>query len=290
MSMNWTTLVQAGDLAAHLDDMQSGSGQLRILDARFALNDKIAGIRGYSEGHLPGAQFADLDQDLSDLNKAGQGRHPLPDEEVFARKLGLWGIGPRHQVVVYDSGDGSMAAARAWWLLKLLGHERVAVLDGGLAAWQAAGLPVAREVRVNAEEEPYPAKFDRSRIVRTGAVCERLDEDSGWLVDARAAERFRGEVEPIDPVAGHIPGALNRPFLDNMREGRFKPAGELHGELASLLGNRDPADAVLMCGSGVTACHLLLAFEHAGLHGAKVYTDSWSGWIADPSRPVAKGA
>jgi thiosulfate/3-mercaptopyruvate sulfurtransferase len=285
MSMNWTTLVSTDELAAHLDDPQ-----LRILDARFALNDKIAGIRGYSEGHLPGAQFADLDQDLSDLNKAGQGRHPLPDEEVFARKLGLWGIGPRHQVVVYDGGDGSMAAARAWWLLKLLGHERVAVLDGGLAAWQAAGLPVTREVRVNAEEEPYPAKFDRSRIVRTGAVCERLDEDSGWLVDARAAERFRGEVEPIDPVAGHIPGALNRPFLDNMREGRFKPAGELRGELASLLGNRDPADTVLMCGSGVTACHLLLAFEHAGLHGAKVYADSWSGWIADPSRPVAKGA
>lgn len=285
MSTHWNTLVSAQELATHLDDPQ-----LRLLDARFALNDKIAGIRGYSEGHLPGAQFADLDQDLSDLNKAGQGRHPLPDEEVFTRKLGLWGIGPQHQVVVYDGGDGSMAAARAWWLLNLLGHERVAVLDGGLAAWQAAGLPATAEVRVNVEQEPYPAKFDHSRIVRTAAVRERLDEDSGWLVDARAAERFRGEVEPIDPVAGHIPGALNRPFLDNMRDGRFKPTGELRDELSSLLGNRDPADTVLMCGSGVTACHLLLAFEHAGLHGARVYADSWSGWINDPSRPVAKGA
>lgn len=284
MSTHWTTLVSAQELAMHLDDPQ-----LRLLDARFALSDKIAGIRGYSEGHLPGAQFADLDQDLSDLNKAGQGRHPMPDEEVFTRKLGLWGIGPQHQVVVYDGSDGSMAAARAWWLLKLLGHERVAVLDGGLAAWQATGLPVTVEVRVNPEEPPYPARFDASRIVRTAAVRERLDEDSGWLVDARAAERFRGEVEPIDPVAGHIPGALNRPFLDNLRDGRFKPAHELRVELSELLGDRDPADAVLMCGSGVTACHLLLAFEHAGLHGARVYADSWSGWINEPTRPMAKG-
>lgn len=284
MSTHWTTLVSAQELAMHLDDPQ-----LRLLDARFALSDKIAGIRAYSEGHLPGAQFADLDQDLSDLNKAGQGRHPMPDEEVFTRKLGLWGIGPQHQVVVYDGSDGSMAAARAWWLLKLLGHERVAVLDGGLAAWQPAGLPVTAEVRVNPEEPPYPARFDGSRIVRTAAVRERLDEDSGWLVDARAAERFRGEVEPIDPVAGHIPGALNRPFLDNLRDGRLKPADELRVELSELLGDRDPADAVLMCGSGVTACHLLLAFEHAGLHGARVYADSWSGWINEPTRLVAKG-
>jgi thiosulfate/3-mercaptopyruvate sulfurtransferase len=282
--VNWTTLVSVADLAARIDDPQ-----LRLFDARFALNDPAAGIHGYAEAHLPGAQYADLDQDLSDLSKAGQGRHPLPDDETFARKLGLWGVAPQHQVVVYDAADGSMAAARMWWLLKLLGHERVAVLDGGLAAWRAAGLPLTAQAKAHPEERPYPKRFDRSRIVGAEAVRERLDEDSGWLVDARAPERFRGEVEPIDAVAGHVPNALNRPFASNLRDGRFKPPEELRTELAALLGDRAPADTVLMCGSGVTACHLLLAFEHAGLHGAKVFAGSWSGWISDPSRPVARG-
>ena len=283
-AMHWTTLVDAATLAAHLDDPQ-----LRLFDARFSLADPAAGIHGYSESHLPGAQYADLNLDLSDLSKAGQGRHPLPDDEVFARKLGLWGVSPAHQVVVYDAGDGSMAAARLWWLLKLLGHERVAVLDGGLAAWCAAGLPETADVRTWPEEEPYPARFDGSRIVDADAVRERIGEDSGWLVDARAPERFRGEVEPIDPVAGHVPGALNRPFASNLRDGRFKPPHELRAELAALLGDRAPAGTVLMCGSGVTACHLLLALEHAGLHGARVYAGSWSGWISDSTRPVARG-
>ncbi|MFT3761901.1 MAG: sulfurtransferase [Pseudoxanthomonas sp.] len=284
MSANWTTLAPVAELAAHL-----GDEDLRIVDARFVLTDPPAGIHAYAESHLPGAQFADLNLDLSDLGKAGQGRHPLPDDDTFARKLGAWGIAPSHQVVVYDAGDGSMAAARCWWLLKLLGHERVAVLDGGLAAWRAAGLPVTAEVRAYPETAPYPARFDRSRIVDADAVRERIGEDSGWLIDARGAERFRGEVEPIDPVAGHVPGALNRPFTHNLRDGRFKPAAELHAELVSLLGDRAPSDTVLMCGSGVTACHQLLAFEHAGLHGARIYPGSWSGWIGDPSRPVARG-
>lgn len=285
--MNWATLVQVPELAAALDDPL-----LRLFDARAVAAIVPGGPNPallYAQSHLPGAQYADLNLDLSDLNKAGQGRHPLPDDETFARKLGAWGVSPAHQVVIYDAGDGGMAAARFWWLLKLLGHERVAVLDGGLAAWQAAGLPLTAEVRTQPEEEPYPARFDRSRIVTADAVRERLDEDSGWLIDVRAAERFRGEVEPIDPVAGHVPGALNRPFAQNLRDGRFKPADELHGELETLLAGRHPSDTVLMCGSGVTACHLLLAFEHAGLHGARVFAGSWSGWIGDPSRPVAKG-
>lgn len=282
--MNWTTLVGAADLAASL-----GGASLRIVDARFALSDPGAGREGYAQSHLPGAAYADLNKDLSDLGKRGEGRHPLPDDAAFANQLGAWGIGPEHQIVVYDAGDGSMAAARLWWMLKLLGHSRAAVLDGGLAAWRERGLP---ETDALPDIEPlpgYPARFDPHRIATADEVRERLDEDSGWLFDARAAERFRGDVEPIDPVAGHVPGALNRPYADNLQNGRFKARARLQEELDPMLAGRDPADMVLMCGSGVTACHLLLAFEHAGLHGARVYAGSWSGWISDPSRPIAHG-
>jgi thiosulfate/3-mercaptopyruvate sulfurtransferase len=282
----WNTLVQVDALAAAL-----GDPALRLLDARAVLVDPAAGRAAYEGSHLPGAVHADLDRDLSDHSIVGQGRHPLPDAADFARRVGEWGIGPQHQVVVYDAGDGSMAAARAWWLLKLLGHDRVAVLDGGLAAWRAAGLPETAEIDAPPALSPYLSLgFDRARIVDADEVLARLGEPAGWLLDARGGERFRGEVEPIDPVAGHVPGARNRPFTENLRDGRFRPADELHAELASLLHGRKPADVVLACGSGVTACHLLLAMEHAGLPGAKVYAGSWSGWIADPSRPVAKGA
>lgn len=288
--MNWNTLVDAATLAQHLDDPA-----LRILDARFTASalapggDQQAGYFAWCDSHLPGAIYAHLNSDLSDVSKGGQGRHPLPDEQTFARKVGAWGITPAHQVVVYDAGDGSMAAARAWWLLKLLGHERVAVLDGGLAAWREAGLPETAEAKFPEEAARYPARFDQSQIVTADAILERLSEDSAWLIDARGAERFRGEVEPIDPVAGHIPGAINRPFGLNLQDGRFKPAAQLRKELTELLAGRNASDTVLSCGSGVTACHLLLAFEQAGLHGARVYAGSWSGWISDPKRPVARG-
>ncbi|TQM17878.1 thiosulfate/3-mercaptopyruvate sulfurtransferase [Pseudoxanthomonas sp. 3HH-4] len=286
MNTNWTTLVDAPALSAAL-----GDPGLRLVDARFVMLNPApdAGRQAYAESHLPGAVYADLNLDLSDLSKVGEGRHPLPDSDVLARRLGEWGIGPAHQVVVYDAGDGSMAAARLWWLLWLMGHPRVAVLDGGLAAWRAMGGEETAEVATPAPVAAYPSRMDARQLVSADEVLDRLDEDSGWLVDARAAERFRGDVEPIDPVAGHVPGALNRPFAQNLREGRFKPAEELGRELSSLLGARAPGDTVLMCGSGVTACHLLLAFEHAGLHGARVYPGSWSGWISDPSRPVARG-
>ncbi len=283
--MDWTTLVDVEALAAALDDPG-----LRLVDARFALMDPAAGRQAYLQSHLPGAVHADLNEDLSDLSRADLGRHPLPDDAAFARKLGEWGIGPDHQVVVHDAGDGSMAAARLWWLLKLLGHRRVAVLDGGLAAWRARGLP---ETAASPDVVPlpaYPARFDMRKVVDAAEVLQRLGEDSGWLFDARAPERFRGEVEPIDPIAGHVPGAINRPFGANLRDGRFKSPAELQAELMPMLAGRRPGDLVLMCGSGVTACHLLLAFEHARLPGARVYAGSWSGWITDPARPVERNA
>lgn len=283
--MNWDTLVGEHALAAQL-----GHADLRIVDARFVLmnQDPAAGYLGYQASHLPGAFYAHLNNDLSDLSKVGQGRHPLPDSIALARTLGKWGITPAHQVVVYDAGDGSMAAARLWWLLKLLGHARVAVLDGGLAAWRAAGLPETSEAAQIATAVDYPASFSSSGVVDADEVLSRLGEAPGWLLDARAPERFRGEVEPLDPVAGHIPGAVNRPYAQNLRDGRFKPSTELQAELVPLLKGRTPEDVVLSCGSGVTACHLLLAMEHAGLHGARVYAGSWSGWISDPSRPVER--
>ena len=281
--MKWTTLVAVDELASEI-----GSGELRLLDARFALMDPPAGRSAYDASHLKDAVHADLNRDLSDLQRQGEGRHPLPDAAGFAAKLGEWGIGPRHQVVVYDAGDGSMAAARVWWMLRLLGHERVAVLDGGLAAWRAQGLAETSESASLEAEAAYPASFDLSRVATAGDVQSRLGQAPGWLLDARAGERFRGEIEPIDAVAGHVPGAVNRPVADNLAAGRFKPARQLRAEIAPLLAAHDPADVILMCGSGVTACHLLLALEHAGLPGARVYAGSWSGWISDPSRPIER--
>ncbi len=281
--MKWSTLVGVDELANAL-----GNEELRIVDARFALMDPPAGRKAYEESHLPGAVHADLNRDLSDLAHAGEGRHPLPDAAAFARKLGEWGIAPHHQVVAYDAGDGSMVAARLWWMLKLLGHERVAVLDGGLAAWRAKGLPETASVSEPVAGSSYPASFDASRIVTATEVQSRLGEAPGWLLDARAGERFRGEAEPIDPVAGHVPDAVNRPVADNLEAGRFKSRQQLHAGIAPLLSGHDPGEVVLMCGSGVTACHLLLAMEHAGLHGARVYAGSWSGWISDPLRPVVR--
>lgn len=282
--MKWTTLVEPQSLAAEL-----GNADLRIVDARFSLTDAALRRDGYERSHIPHAVYADLNEDLSDLRKTGQGRHPLPEEEDFTRKLGQWGIRPHHQIVVYDAGDGSMAAARFWWLLKLLGHERVVVLNGGLAAWRAGQLPETGETTRVDEVAAYPARFDRTAIADAEEVLSRQDEPTGWLFDVRAAERFRGEVEPLDPVAGHVAGALNYPFSQSLRDGRFKSSAELHDQLAPVLCGRKPEEVVVMCGSGVTACHLLLAMEHAGLHGARVYAGSWSGWISDPSRPIATG-
>ncbi len=284
--MNWTTLVSAQELAARI-----GAPGLSIVDARFVLagDDGEAGERAWREAHIPGAGYVHLDRDLSDHDKpASEGRHPLPDAADLCRTLERLGINVQSQVVVYDAVDGAMAAARFWWLLKLLGHDRVAVLDGGFARWSDLGLPVQAQAPALARGG-YHASYDEALIASAGEVSARLGEPSGWLLDARAAERFRGDIEPLDRVAGHIPGALNRPYSANMVDGRFHSPVQLRSEFKRLLAGRDPADVVLSCGSGVTACHNLLAMEHAGLRGARVYAGSWSGWISDPARPVAVG-
>jgi thiosulfate/3-mercaptopyruvate sulfurtransferase len=214
----------------------------------------------------------------------------MPEAGDFVALLARLGIGPEHQVVVYDNADGAMAAARFWWLLRLLGHRRVAVLDGGFARWALLGLPVTTEVApIEAAASSFAPEFDGGAVAGDEEVEARLSDAPGWLIDARAPERFRGEVEPLDRVAGHIPGARNRPYQANLSEGRFRPAEQLRGEFEALLGGRAPSEVVLNCGSGVTACQNLLAMEHAGLHGARVYAGSWSGWISDPSRPIETG-
>ncbi len=281
-SLRWQSLVPVEALAAAL-----GRADLVVLDARSSLADPAACERAHGQSHIPGARFADLDRDLSDHQRAG-GRHPWPGAADFTAKLGAWGITPQHQVVIYDVGDGALSAARAWFLLRALGHRDVAVLDGGWTRWTAAGLPMEAGVPPAARATVYAATFDGDRLLDAAQVQAHLAA-GGLLIDARAAERFRGEVEPMDRVAGHVPGAFNRPYAQNLEDGRFKPAARLRQEFESVLNGRDPREVVVMCGSGVTACHHLLAMAHAGLPGAKLFTGSWSGWIEDPSRPVATG-
>ncbi len=278
----WTTLVQADILSVAL-----GRRDLAIVDCRFSLLDPNLGEQAWLRSHIPGAHYAHLERDLSDMARKGVGRHPWPDAATFCSKLGKWGISPDTQVIAYDDGDGAMAA-RLWFLLRALGHEKVAVLDGGWSRWTSLGLPVA-----SGPEAPtlayYEATFDPARLYDADAVEAHL-ASGGMLVDARAAARFRGEEEPLDRVAGHVPGAINRPYAQNLVDGRFKPPMQLADEYRALLAGRDPSEVVVMCGSGVTACHNLLAMERAGLRGAKLYMGSWSGWIADQRRPIATGA
>jgi thiosulfate/3-mercaptopyruvate sulfurtransferase len=284
--MNWTTLVSVAELAAAL-----GRPDLVVVDCRHVLAnaDPGAGERAWRESHLPGAGHAHLDRDLSDHRKpASLGRHPLPDAANFRALLARLGVTPDAQVVAYDAGDGAMAAARFWWLLRLLGHRRVAVLDGGFARWRALGLPLETGEPASRAGH-YEGEFDADQVASTDEVLSRLSAAPGWLLDARAPERFRGEVEPLDPVAGHIPGALNRPYAENMAQGVFRGPAELRAAFEALLQGRSPAAVVLSCGSGVTACHNLLAMEHAGLSGARIYAPSWSGWVSEPARPVATG-
>lgn len=279
---DWTTLVTAQDLHAAL-----GRDDLVVVDARAVLGDRARSESDYLAAHVPGARYADLERDLSAPGRPG-GRHPWPDDAAFAALLARLGIRDGDQVVVYDTAAGALAASRLWFMLQAFGHERAAVLDGGWAAWTSAGLPTGSGSPPAARSGGVDGRFDRSRLLDADAVAAHLAQ-GGLLVDARAPERFRGDVEPLDRVAGHVPGALNRPFALNLEDGRFKSADRLAAEFRALMGGHAPAEVVVMCGSGVTACHHLLALAHAGLPGARLFTGSWSGWIEDPARPVARG-
>jgi thiosulfate/3-mercaptopyruvate sulfurtransferase len=258
---------------------------LRVVDCRASLQNPEAGREQYRQGHLPGASFADLLQDLSGPILPGKtGRHPLPTIETFVARVRSWGIGSASQVVVYDDASGAFAA-RLWWLLRWLGHETVAVLDGGFPAWVAENRPVTTQAPILAVGDFSP----RSHTDWLVQARELLQSAPRKLFDARAPERFRGDVEPIDPVAGHIPGAVNLPFADNLDNGRFRSPAELRERFATALDGTVPEEAVVYCGSGVTACHDLLAFAHAGLPLPKLYAGSWSEWITDPEHPIEKG-
>lgn len=260
-----------------------------VIDTRFDLTAPAKGRSDYLTGHIPGAYYAHLDDDLASPPGPLDGRHPLPEPARLAELLGGWGIGEDTQVVVYDQGGGAIAA-RLWWLLRWLGHTRVAVLDGGYAAWCEAGYRTD-DTDENAAP-PRPAVFrprpDPDMVLDVEALARGLAAGEVLLVDARDAARFAGRCEPIDPVAGHVPGALNRPFSDNLDErGRMLSAPRLHSEYAALLAGRPPRELVAMCGSGVTACHLLLAMQVGGLPGGRLYAGSWSEWIRDSARPRA---
>ncbi|ACB35625.1 Rhodanese domain protein [Leptothrix cholodnii SP-6] len=278
-------LISAAELASRL------SGVL-LFDARFELSQPLAGAAAYAEGHLPGAAYLDLDRHLSTKDSAAAlcgGRHPLPTAPAFAHTLGQLGVTPAQAVVIYDT-QGGMFAARAWWMLRWLGHREVAVLDGGLKAWQQAGGALeSGVVPAPAPVADYPLPADLAMPTIDAATLQAT-LGRPVLIDARGAERYRGDVEPLDPVAGHIPGALNRPFTQNLgADGRFLPADALRAGFAPLLSGRPAAEVVHQCGSGVTACHNLLAMDVAGLAGSQLYPGSWSEWCSDPARPVARG-
>lgn len=277
----WTTLVQAETLSIALD-----RSDLAIVDCRFSLANPGAGESAYLVGHIPGARYAHLDRDLSDHAKHGEGRHPWPEAAAFTERLGRWGISPQHQVVAYDDGDGAIAA-RLWFLLRALGHQKVAVLDGGWSRWTALGLKVDTSVPAPSSQR-YPGSFDADRLLDATQVQACLAQGD-LLVDARAADRFRGENEMIDRIGGHVPGARSRPYADNLVDGRLRPPVQLASEFRALMQGHSAGQVIVMCGSGVTACHHLLAMERAGLPGARLFTGSWSGWISDPARPVATG-
>jgi thiosulfate/3-mercaptopyruvate sulfurtransferase len=281
--MPYTTLVTASDLAAHLDD----AGWV-VCDCRHDLVDTGAGRRAYAESHIPGARFVHLDEDLSAQRTGRNGRHPLPDPQRFARRVGELGVSNSSQVVAYDA-SGGYYAARLWWMLRWLGHEAVAVLDGGWDAWRKAPHPFADQIPVIAAAR-FSALHRAELVQDTAAIAAKLGNPGSLLLDARAPNRYRGENETLDPVAGHIPGAANRFFQLNLdADGKFKPAKILRQEFDELLGNNSSEQVTHYCGSGVTACHNLLAMNIAGLAGSRLYSGSWSEWCSEPSRPVAKG-
>lgn len=281
--MSYSTLISAAELLPQLENPD-----WVIIDCRFALANPSAGAYAYRHGHILQARYADLNQDLSSAVRDYTGRHPLPDFKQLAQILGNWGVANHTQVVVYDDVGGAFAG-RLWWLLRTLGHQKVAVLDGGLNFWQRSGLPLTTNLP-HIKPRTFRAYLDTQACLTASEVQDRLAQGQIRLLDARAAERYRGEVEPIDPVAGHIPGAVNRPHTTNLAaNGLFLPAKQLLAQFQGLLGAIAPENTVHYCGSGVTACHNLLAMEHAGLKGSKLFAGSWSEWIRNKNRAIAVG-
>jgi thiosulfate/3-mercaptopyruvate sulfurtransferase len=279
----FTTLISVEELAARLDDCV-------VADCRHDLFKPAQGADDYAVGHIPGASFVSLDRDLAGPKGDGRsGRHPLPDPDLLRAHLQSLGLSDGRQLVVYDADTGGFAG-RLWWLARWLGHETVAVLDGGFRAWRAAGYPVTAEMPARKALGTLSARPPLATRVTVQELLNDQPRRERLVIDARAPERWRGDTEPLDPVGGHIPGALNRPLQLNLRpDGRFKPAEVLREEFTALLSGKNPATVVHSCGSGVSACHNLLAMEHAGLAGASLYPGSWSEWCADPARPVARG-
>jgi thiosulfate/3-mercaptopyruvate sulfurtransferase len=279
----FTTLIDTPTLAAHLSDPGYA-----VIDCRYDLRDPGSGRRAYETLHIPGAAYASLDRDLSGAKTGGNGRHPLPDPAALVQTFGALGIGEGVQVVAYDQDNG-MYASRLWWLLRWMGHDAAAVLDGGLAKWIGENRPLQSGV----ETRP-PRRFagsPRPGWTVTAGETAASAGDPGWrLVDARSPERYRGEHETLDAIAGHIPGAVNHFFKWNVGDdGVFRPADEIRDRVRASIGDVSPDRVICYCGSGVTACQNLLAFEHAGLPGAKLFPGSWSEWSSDPSRPIEKG-
>ena len=277
--MNDSPLISVNELSA-----QGDGSVLRVCDCRFLLTQPDAGRAQYLASHIPGASYVDLEADLSGPVDSRTGRHPLPEVGVFRKTLGHLGLTPDIPVVVYDDGGCAMAA-RFWWMLRWMGHPDVKVLDGGVAAWQAAGFAMGSGNETY-QSAIYEGPADDDLWVSVETVESIVGQGSGLIVDAREASRFKGWQEPLDLVAGHIPSALNRPFIQNMREGKFKSTGELRQAFEALIKAQLPRDVIHSCGSGVTACHNLLAMEHAGLPGSRLFVGSWSEWITDQRREV----
>lgn len=265
---------------------QLGSRAIVVVDCRFDLGDTGSGYRDYLEAHIPGAFYAHLDEDLSSPITVNSGRHPLPDKDSFAAFLSRIGWQPGLRLVAYDNAGGSIAA-RLWWLMKYFGHDCAGLLDGGIAAWQAAGYELEGGRVTTTRKTPVVLNVKSEMVTSTDQVLANQGSNDVILVDVRSSERYSGQAEPIDPVAGHVPGALNYPLqLSLSQEGRFKPAQQIRENLLGLLKGHPPKEVVYMCGSGVTACHTVFAAQLAGLKGSKLYAGSWSEWIRDPARPV----
>lgn len=291
--MDYETLIDARSLRDWIAQPLTRAAPLLVIDCRFDLGNATAGRAAFEAGHIPNARYADLNRDLSAPPDPTSGRHPLPEPRQFGAALSAWGVTPDSQVVAYDAANSSFAA-RLWWLLRWVGHRRVAVLDGGYQAWQSVGGPVetrSPDAPTAAAELAFIPRSGGEPTVTTAQLASMLGAPERLILDARAAERYAGAVEPIDPVAGHVPGAVNHPYSQSLAaDGSFLPAQELLQRWRRRLGSRDASQVIAMCGSGVTACHNLLSLEIAGLPGAALYPGSWSEWIRDTRRPIARGA